>query len=60
MQGIPVELIHPGKCEVQVPVLQPNEVVLDERNGMAETGLDDLSNCRVEQFLVFHQRLLKD
>ncbi|UIE36410.1 Uma2 family endonuclease [Leptodesmis sichuanensis] len=23
--GIPVELIHPGKCEVQVPVLQPHD-----------------------------------
>ncbi len=23
--GIPVELIHPGKCEVQVPILQPND-----------------------------------
>ncbi len=23
--GIPVELIHPGKCEVQVPVLQPGD-----------------------------------
>jgi Uma2 family endonuclease len=23
--GIPVELIHPGKCEVQVPVLQPKD-----------------------------------
>ncbi|GAB4368416.1 MAG: Uma2 family endonuclease [Elainellaceae cyanobacterium] len=23
--GIPVELVHPGKCEVQVPILQPND-----------------------------------
>ncbi len=23
--GIPVELIHPGKCEVQVPILQPQD-----------------------------------
>lgn len=23
--GIPVELIHPGKCEVQVPTLQPGD-----------------------------------
>jgi Uma2 family endonuclease len=23
--GIPVELIHPGKCEVQVPILQAND-----------------------------------
>jgi len=23
--GIPVELIHPGKCEVQVPVLRPGD-----------------------------------
>lgn len=23
--GIPVELIHPGKCEVQVPVLRPQD-----------------------------------
>jgi len=23
--GIPIELVHPGKCEVQVPLLRPND-----------------------------------
>lgn len=23
--GIPIELLHPGKCEVQVPILQPKD-----------------------------------
>ncbi|NJN88873.1 MAG: Uma2 family endonuclease [Leptolyngbyaceae cyanobacterium SL_7_1] len=46
--GIPVELIHPGKCEVQVPVLQP---------GDAANRFPDLVVLRPEHLELTQRRL---
>jgi Uma2 family endonuclease len=46
--GIGVELIHPGKCEVQVPVLQPSD---------AANRYPDLVVLRLEHLALTQRRL---
>ncbi len=46
--GVPLELIHPGKCEVQVPVLQPTD---------AANRYPDLVVLRAEHLGLTQQRL---
>jgi Uma2 family endonuclease len=46
--GIGVELIHPGKCEVQVPVLQPSD---------AANRYPDLVVLRLEHLALTERRL---
>lgn len=46
--GIPVELIHPGKCEVQVPILQPSD---------AANRFPDLVVLREEHLKLTQRRL---
>lgn len=46
--GIPVELIHPGKCEVQVPILQLND---------AANRFPDLVVLREEHLQLTQRRL---
>lgn len=46
--GIPIELVHPGKCEVQVPILRPND---------AANRFPDLVILRAEHLELTKRRL---